>query len=116
MLSGPYTAPDDLSSKGKELYAKLKPILEGTPEEVPDSITKTEYCLKVDGDRRRVDTRVVYLLSDYIREALIASPQTTSEAFKRMLAVRMFLNHEDYFLFASCVTARLLFAPPLASA
>lgn len=86
------------------MYAKLKPILEGLPEEVADSIAKTEYCLEVDGDRRRVDTRVIYLLSDYIREAIIVSPETTSEAFKRMLAVRMFLNHEDYFLFASCVS------------
>lgn len=111
--SRPYAPPDKLSTRGKEIYAKIKPILDGPPEAVPNTITETEFCIEVDGDRRRVDTRVVYAMSDFMREAVTLAPVATGEALKRLLALRMFLKHPDAFLFASAHLSPS--RPPLAN-
>jgi hypothetical protein len=93
--------PPNISDRGKELYGKVKPILDAPPEEVHNALASTEFCVEVDGLKRRIDTRVVYVMSEYLQEAVQASPDTSPEAFKRLIGVKMFLNHEDNIVFAS---------------
>ena len=69
------------------------------------AIGETPFCVSSEGTTKRVDTRVIYKFSEFLQEAVKADPDTIGEAFKRMLALKMFLKHGDHFLFASAPLA-----------
>jgi hypothetical protein len=98
--SQPYQLPSNISDRGKTLYGKLKPILDGPPQMVHQTLTETEWCT-TEGDKRKVDTRVIYALAELMQETVRAEPHTAAEVFKRMIAIKSFVQHSDDLMFSS---------------